>query len=279
MTLQEMRERKKSLGYTNEMIAEKTGVPLGTVQKIFAGITKAPRWDTMRAIESLLTEKEDRQAWIEGLLREIKTSSYTVLHRTDLLHEEAVRYGEDPKQGHYTIEDYYKLPDDRRVELIDGYIYDMASALPVHQAILGELFVRLYACVENHPECELFIAPSDVRIDNDDNTVVQPDLYIFCNRRENSKKIISGAPGFITEILSPSSRYNDLFRKLNKYRNAGVREYWIVDPEHLKVTVYDLEHDALPETYTFSDTVPVGISEGTCRIDFSGIYERVKRYL
>ena len=70
-----------------------------------------------------------------------------------------------------------------------------------------------------------------------------------------------------------------MFRKLNKYRFAGVREYWIIDPEVLKILVYDLEHEKIPEQYSFEDTVPVLISGGTCSIDFKKILERIRRYL
>ncbi len=283
MTLQEMRERKKERGLTNEMIAERSGVPLGTVQKIFAGITKSPRWDTMQALERVLSPALENTTCKERPGK-VPQASYADRYGNSVQPGSVVReaetaYSINKGQGNYTYEDYLAIPDDRRVELIDGYIYDMASAIPVHQAILGELYVQLYACVDGHPECELFLAPSDVKIDSDDRTVVQPDLYIICDRKDPSNKIINGAPDFIVEILSPSNRSHDLFLKLNKYHGSGVREYWIVDPEKLKVIVYDLEHDDLPVVYEFSDTVPVGISGGKCVVDFARIYAKVKRYL
>ncbi|MDO4804002.1 MAG: Uma2 family endonuclease [Lachnospiraceae bacterium] len=186
---------------------------------------------------------------------------------------------EDARQGSYTIEDYYALPEERRVELIDGWIYDMASPSWAHQIILGQLYLQIAPCVENHPECLLLFAPSDVRLDNDQWTMVQPDLFITCNNKDNDHRRTNGAPDFIIEILSPSNRYHDTFRKLNKYRNARVREYWIVDPEKLTITVYDLEHDQQPVTYAFTDTVPIGISKGECSVDFARIYEKVSRHL
>ena len=260
MTILQMQKCKKDLGLTNEKIAELSGVPLGTVQKVFSGTTRAPRWETRAALERVF-------------LSESASAS-------DCVREPEPAYGKDPRQGSFTLEDYLAIPDDRRVELIDGFIYDMASALPVHQAILGELYYQLYLCVENHPECELFLSPSDVRLDEDNRTVVQPDLYIFCNRKNPDNRMISGAPDFIIEILSPSNRFHDMFRKLNKYRFSHVREYWIVDPEKQKVTVYDLEHDEPPVVYDFQDTkIPLGISGGECAVDFGRIYEKVKRYL
>ena len=259
MTLQEMKERKKELGLSNERIAKLSGVPIGTVQKVFAGITKTPRYDTILALEKVLRDR--------------------------MLMEPAVKYNagntaeKDPDQGKYTIDDYYALPDERRVELIDGIFYDMAAPTPVHQIILPQLYLQLASCAEAHPECEVFIAPCDVRLDRDDRTMVQPDVFIICHGDQITRKRIEGAPDFVTEILSPSSRAHDMFRKLNKYRYAGVREYWIVDPDKLQIIVYDLEHDAFPEKYTFKDSVPVLISDGECCVDFQRIYDRIRRYL
>lgn len=177
------------------------------------------------------------------------------------------------------IKDYYALPDDRRVELIDGWIYDMAAPSRIHQTVLIQLAAQFVSCLKEHPEILLQIAPSDVRLDNDRWTMVQPDLFIVCNSQDNDPQRTNGAPDFIIEILSPSNRYHDMFRKLNKYRLAHVREYWIIDPEKQRITVYDFEHDELPMTYTFGDTVPIGISKGECEVDFSEIYDKVKKYL
>lgn len=201
--------------------------------------------------------------------------------QADMVCERAPAYGESSHtQGNYTIDDYYALPEDRRVELIDGYFYDMGAPTTAHQAILGQLHLHFAACVENHPECELFFAPTDVRLDLDNRTMVQPDLLIVCRREDNDKRRINGAPDFVIEIVSPSNRAHDTKLKLFKYRNAGVREYWIVDPEDQSVVVYDLEGEKdLPQRYSFTDTIPVSISNGECRIDFARILEKVKRYL
>ena len=110
-----------------------------------------------------------------------------------------------------------------------------------------------------------------------DYTMAQPDLLIVYHDDRDIRRV-NGAPDFITEILSPSKRYHDMFRKLGKYRRSGVREHWIVNPEKKLVTVYDLEHDELPETYTFSDQVTLRISDGSCRVDFARINEMLKRY-
>ena len=61
-----------------------------------------------------------------------------------------------------------------------------------------------------------------------------------------------------------------------KYQKAGVREYWLVDPDKKKVIVYDLEKVEIPVIYGFTDQVPVRIFDGNCVVDFSLIYENIK---
>ncbi len=270
MTIEEMRQKKRELGYSNETIAEKSGVPLSTVQKIFAGETQAPRQRTVEALEMALTGKY-----------EIETErGKTVVYSPETFRPPVLR--DDPAtsarmESWKTLDDYYALPDDRRVELIDGEFYDMAAPSGRHQTILIKMALQLDPCVEAHPGCRLFIAPFDVRLDNDNFTVVQPDLLITCHKDRDPRRL-NGAPDFVTEILSPSSRAHDMFLKLGKYKDAGVREYWIVDPKKERITVYDLEHEELPESYTFSDTVPLGISDGACSVDFARIREALERY-
>ena len=158
-----------------------------------------------------------------------------------MVSEETAAYNADSRQGTYTIRDYYVLSEDRRMELIDGYIYDMASPTKIHQFILSQIYLQLAPCVDAHPGCMSYFAPLDVRLDNDDYTIVQPDLMILCDSADHDIRRVNGAPDFVIEILSASSRFHDMFRKLYKYKSAGVREYWIIDPEKKRVTVYDFE--------------------------------------
>lgn len=271
MTIKEMQDRKRELGYTNEFIAEKSGVPLGTVQKLFAGFTKAPRQKTVEALEKVLSVDEGRAG-------ARKTYDTNVRRSAQIIREPHAMYGADVKQGKNTLEDYYALPDDRRAELIDGYFYDMVSPTKEHQTILMQIALQLSPAVDAHPACRLYVAPLDVCLDNDDDTMVQPDIFIVCNKEDRDERRVNGAPDFIVEILSPSSRYHDMFRKLNKYRLAGVREYWIVDPKSRRVAVYDFEHDELPVSYTFDDIVPLMISGGECGVDFGKICKVLDRY-
>ncbi len=269
MTIGEMINRKRELGYTNERIAELSGIPLGTVQKIFAGTTKAPRRGTIEALERVLCEPA-AFSYPHASFEETKL----------LLREAAPAYvlPREKQQGDYTIADYYAIPDDHRVELIDGVIYDMTVPTTIHQMVLGQLYLLFAACVEAHPDCELYFAPVDVRLDRDNRTMVQPDLLIVCRDSMDTTKFIDGAPEFVLEVLSPSNPGHDRIRKLNKYWNAGVKEYWIADPDSETVRVYCFEKSLDPVCYSFTDSIPVSLSAGECVIDMTRIHEKMKKY-
>jgi len=187
----------------------------------------------------------------------------------------AYKAGEELK----TIEDYYALPDDERVELIDGRFYAMSAPTVNHQAWLVELVLLFRKYIdEKEGRCKVYIAPCDVRLDKDDYTMVQPDLMICCKRDQITEKRIEGVPDFVLEVTSPSSAYMDRHKKRQKYCDAGVREYWIVDSQKETVTVYHFEKSGEPVYYTFADKVPVGIYGEDCKIDFAQIRRRLSYF-
>lgn len=259
MKLEELKRRKYELGYTNEMIAEKSGVPLSTVQKIFAGFTLNPRYETRLAIETVLNEYPDK-----------------VMETPATYNAEA---GPVKKQGEYTLEDYYDMLEEYRVELIDGVIYDMTSPHQVHQRITTAIWGTLEAYIKrNEGKCVAFTSPSDVRLMQDDKTIVQPDVFVVCDRNKLTGYTVEGAPDLIVEILSKSTRRKDMTVKLSKYIEAGVREYWLVDPQKKKVIVYlsgegELVEDLDVKLYGFEDQIPVMIFENQCVVDMKKIYE------
>ena len=182
-----------------------------------------------------------------------------------------------------TADDRNKLPQERRTELIDGTLFDMASPKIVHQIIVGEMYRQLADAVSNcGKNCLVVLSPSDVYLDDDVFTVVQPDLYIVCAKKPfREDGYLHGAPAWIAEVLSPSTRSKDLFLKSWKYKNAGVKEYWIVDPDTEKVIVYEFSPDSSEEivqtVYGFTDTIPLRISGGACSINFEKIRHAVSR--
>lgn len=263
MTREEMLERKRALGYTNQMISQLSGVPSATVQKILSGTTKAPRYETLQALEHVLAVPAASVSDSAGFVRE---------SLPDYQYDSSGK-----KPGEYTLEDYLALPDEPRVELIDGVFYDMAGPNNGHQILITELLLRLKEHVrDNGGSCMPLVSPLDVQLDCDEKTIVQPDLMVVCDRSKITWPRVVGAPDLVIEILSPSTRKKDMFIKLNKYLNAGVREYWMIDPLKKEVYVYDFEGDDYPKFYTFADTVPVAIFGGKCKIDFSELYEEMR---
>ncbi|MBQ9032323.1 MAG: Uma2 family endonuclease [Parasporobacterium sp.] len=177
-----------------------------------------------------------------------------------------------PNQGFYTIDDYLALPDDQRVELIDGVIYDMGAPTIPHQLIGGDIYAQLLQYVKQKGgKCMPFIAPTDVQLDCDNRTMVQPDVLIVCDRSRINRKRIFGAPDFVAEVLSPSTKRKDILIKGRKYADAGVKEYWLIDPMEETVMVFDFREDFQISTYTFEDKVPVLLYGGDCVIDFREI--------
>ncbi len=171
---------------------------------------------------------------------------------------------------YYTIEDIYALPDGQRAELIDGVLYMMAAPGIKHQRLVMELSFRIREYIgKKKGECEIFPSPFAVFLNADEETYVEPDISVICDKEKLTDKGCNGAPDWVIEIVSPGSKYMDYSRKLFKYNAARVREYWIADYEKNRVMVYNFEHGAIGD-YTFSDKVPAGIYEDF-EIDFSGI--------
>ncbi|MCI9174704.1 MAG: Uma2 family endonuclease [Lachnospiraceae bacterium] len=162
----------------------------------------------------------------------------------------------------HTIEDIYTLPDGIRAELIEGRIYYMAPPNTRHQKIVSDLHYQIKDFIrKNNGECEVFPAPFAVFLNKDDTNYVEPDLTIICDENKITDKGCNGAPDWVIEIVSPSSRAMDYFTKLFKYRASGVREYWIVDPIKEMVMAYRFEKETM-EQYSFGEDVPAGIYEG-----------------
>ncbi len=281
MTIDEMKQRKKELGLSFKMLSEMSGVPLGTVQKIFNGETKAPRFETIDKLSKVLAQRQESYLKYmhddydsQGLMEE--SAIYNGNGRAiDLEHFNG------KAQGQYTVEDYYALPNDVRVELIDGYFFYMNAPMTRHQLFIGELFRAISNFIrENKGNCIPFMAPTDVQLDCDDRTMVQPDVFVLCDPKKLNEKNLFGNPDFVIEVLSPSTSRKDRYIKSKKYKDAGVREYWMVDPWKKNVVVYlfDIEGDDDDiSIYGFDKKVPVGIYDGRLEIDFCEISEYVEK--
>ncbi|MBQ6496769.1 MAG: Uma2 family endonuclease [Firmicutes bacterium] len=267
MKIEEMKAIKAERGYSNKHISEKTGIPLGTVRKIFSGETKQPRFETMQALEKLFNDPHAPS--YPGPVYDFYPGQPPVLVKERNTVEDYRVY----KDGTYTASDLDRLRGDNgRGELIDGVLFNMASPPVSHQLIQTELVTHLTNYVKsNGGNCLPLTCPLDVHIEKDDKTVLQPDILVLCDRGLIRDGIVWGGPDLVIEILSPSTRDRDLIDKLYKYQNGGVREYWIVDPAKERIIVYDFAHGGLIRLHSFQDSIPVGIWDGDCVIDFAPI--------
>jgi Uma2 family endonuclease len=174
----------------------------------------------------------------------------------------------DDEEIHYTYADYrqWDLEEGERYELIEGTAYAMSSPNDAHQAISGEIFRQIANFLRGKP-CKVRSAPYDVRLfyqeNEQDTTVVQPDISVICDEKKLGAEGCRGAPDMIVEILSPSNTSGEYLRKFNLYLEAGVREYWIVLPEDKIVQVNLLEGGKyLSVIHKAGASLPVSILDG-----------------
>lgn len=177
------------------------------------------------------------------------------------------------KKGSYTVDDIYSLPEGTRAELINGQIYYMAPPSTAHQRTLSFLHLEIGNHIRStNSPCEVIPAPFAVFLqaeqENNSTNYMEPDISVICDKDKLDNKGCHGAPDWIIEIASPSSRQMDYYKKLSLYQGAGVREYWIVDPARQIIVVYDFANEAPPTIYRFTDSVKVNLYDGFS-IDFS----------
>lgn len=176
-----------------------------------------------------------------------------------------------PQPETITLEQYESLPDEKRVEVFDGVVYDMASPSQIHQSISMQLstIINNYILRKKGP-CSIFSAPFDVKLSDTPLIMVQPDIMVVCDKDKLDEKRCNGAPDFIIEIVSPNNPSDDYIRKLYYYKNYGVREYWIVDPRRKIITVNYFEGNIVSVQYPFDSTIKVNIYDDLL-INFSDI--------
>ncbi len=186
-------------------------------------------------------------------------------------------------EGLFSYRDFATWPDDERWELVDGVAMAMAAPSAAHQRLLGRLFRKFSDYLDDKP-CEVIIAPFDVLIpdgdeaDDDIDTVVQPDIMVFCDDKKVLDKYARGAPELAVEILSPSTSKWDQNDKFRRYERAGVREYWVIDPLGKWINVYSLGANGcfgkgdLYEPLTPRGPVPSKLLEGFS-VDPVGLFD------
>ena len=168
----------------------------------------------------------------------------------------------------FTYADYkdWELDEGERYELIYGEAFAMSAPNIRHQAILMELASQLHTQLSGKP-CRVLPAPCDVRLfykeDESDDTVVQPDILVICDKEKLGEEACHGAPDLVVEILSPSNTAIEMQRKFKLYQETGVREYWIVDPKNNVIAVHCIkENSIIFNAYGNKGILPVTIFPG-----------------
>lgn len=152
-----------------------------------------------------------------------------------------------------SINDYFEIREksEELLEFIDGKVYMSPSPSTIHQRISRKLLIKFDQFLNGKP-CEVFHAPFDIELKNEnlkETKIVIPDLCVICDKSGFTESRYIGVPTLIVEILSPSNQSHDLITKLNLYMNAGVKEYWIVNPMLYSVTVYSLNEEKMYEQH------------------------------
>ena len=168
----------------------------------------------------------------------------------------------------FTYADYkqWELAPGERYELIYGEAYAMSAPNDQHQAILVALAAEFYNFLKGKP-CKVRPAPYDVRLfyqeDEGDDTVVQPDITVICDEKKRGPEGCRGAPDLVVEIVSPSNRAEEMFLKFNLYRDAGVREFWVVNPKDRTLLAHRFEGaPMITRFYKSADTVSTELLPG-----------------
>ncbi|MBP1760015.1 MAG: hypothetical protein H6Q63_932 [Firmicutes bacterium] len=183
----------------------------------------------------------------------------------------------------FTYADYLTYPEGERWEIIDGVSYMQAAPSPIHQEILMELSKQIAVFLTGNP-CPIYPAPFCVRLPQGDEknnrevkNVVEPDISIICEKSKIDDKGCNGAPDMVIEIISPSSIKTDRVVKFNLYEKAGVKEYWIVEPDQKLVSVFQLQKNgrfSRPEMYTDEDSITASLFTDLV-IDLGAVFNQI----
>jgi len=296
MDTKELKLRKKALGLTTAQIALMCELPVGTVSKIFTGETKNPSYLTIDKIDRVLAHEEMLarvRAYVDAILTYIKEHpdenvdqiqfekkyrSEHGLNNAPLPYASSKSQQWDDKEkfdgnlalshmGKVTVQMLDEIGEDRRIELIDGHLIINEYPNMRHQMLVQNLGRKIDDFIrDNNGKCRMFSVGVNVFIDEDDYTLVGPDIVVLCDDSRMNEMGIVGPPDWVIEVTSPSTRGRDYGKKMHKYMDGGVREYWIIDLEKEKVTTYIEGEPMMAYVYNFEDEIPVYIYGGELKI-------------
>lgn len=250
MNINDLKKIKEKENMSYETISELSGIPLDIVTKIFSGEIKEPKYMSLLAMEQVIVRKKKIPFY------------YDEKQEQPCLIREQVAYNFDARR--YYVEDIRQLCAGVRVEIIDGKFHTMSTPNRMHQFLSVNISARMFNHIEkNKRKCHIYTAPLGVRLFADDETWVEPDILVICKRKEIlTEQGCDGAPDLIVEIVSPSNSFHDYVTKLMKYQQAGVREYWIVDPRTERVSVIYFENTEKNAEYKYDDMIHSYVLEG-----------------
>ena len=250
MNINDLRKLKEKENMSYETISELSGIPLDIVTKIFSGEIKEPKYMSLLAMEQVIVRKKKIPFY------------YDEEQEQPCLIREQVAYNFDARR--YYVEDVRQLCAGVRVEIIDGKFHTMSTPNRMHQFLSMNISARMFNHIDkNKGKCHIYTAPLGVRLFADDMTWVEPDILVICKRKEIlTEQGCDGAPDLIVEIVSPSNSFHDYVTKLMKYQQAGVREYWIVDPRTERVSVIFFEDTEKNAEYKYEDIIKSYVLEG-----------------
>lgn len=299
MDIQELKDRKKALKLTTAQLAYLAELPVGTVSKIMTGETKSPSFLTIEKLDRTLAREEMLvriRRYVEAYIKYVNEHPEEQVDQISFEKEYRREHDLDnvplpyamPKgsidivdgnlalvdAGRATAQILSDIGEDRRIELVDGHL--IVSEMPGlrHQLVVQRLGEIIGSYIKEHKgKCLVFSVGVNVRLDEDDYTVVIPDVTVLCDRSKLDEKGIVGAPDWTIEIVSPTTRTMDYRTKMCKYMNAGVREYWIIDLEKEKVVTYIEGEPMMAYVYELAEDVPVKIYDGELIINVGSIVE------
>lgn len=264
MTAEKIIELKKQTGLTNAEIAERSGLPLITVAKIMSGATKKPRQKTLDLIQRVLVPTY--------ALRD----SFTLQNgHTFSLSDPGASSLLSTWGGSCSYQDFCKLPEGTLAELICGRLSYMESPNWAHSSVVDEFSFQIQTQIRQRKgDCIARQGPVDVKLDilSDRPTVLIPDFFILCDCSKISQSGLSGAPDFVLEVLSPSTRRRDIGEKVLLYRDYGVREYWIIDPDTRRLIIYNfMDEKENPIVLPLQGTKGLSIYDNAIKVDLDAI--------
>lgn len=188
---------------TNAEIAELSGIPFSTVNKIFSGATPNPRYGTLLAIEQVLSAKQKLPFMYDETRQEpclVREAAYCYTARS------------------YTGQDINALSEGTHAELIGGKLYLLAAPTRIHQFLVGELLFAIKSHIrQSKGGFHVYSSPFAVRLFADESTYVEPDLAVICNKDKLTEQGCNGAPDIAIEVVSPGNANHDYITKLAKY--------------------------------------------------------------